>query len=61
MRLFIVTLLLSTMGCAGHSVMHLGPCDAVQNREDVQVCGKREVLKGCRQAAGRSEYVCTEL
>lgn len=53
-------LALTSVGCSS-AVLRKGPCDSVANRDDVQVCGKSEVLKRCRQAPEHDEFVCDKL
>lgn len=60
-RALIILFLLSTCSCASSPKVLTGPCDLVMNRQDLWVCGEREVLQKCRPVEARSEMVCDPL
>lgn len=59
--ILVLVSLFVVSGCASGPVLEKAPCDPVMNREDLQVCGKDSVRKSCKQAVGRSEFICDKL
>jgi hypothetical protein len=59
-KTFIIAVLVLS-ACAPKPRVKSPPCDMVNNRVDVWVCGKADVMKSCRKVDMRKEYLCDEL
>jgi hypothetical protein len=60
-KIFTMLILILAAGCSSRPVLRKPPCDAVVGRENVYVCGKDEVMKGCVLDTVHNEWVCNKL